>query len=248
MQNSSSTTLKDPTLTVLYDNNPSRQGLQTDWGFSCLITGAEKTILFDTGAGNLLIDNIEQLQIDPSRIDVVVLSHIHTDHSGGLDYVLQKNTDLAVYVPKSFPDKIKSSIRGYATELVEVKEPVKICENIYSTGQLGIRIKEQSLVIQTEQGIAIITGCAHPGIIHIVSTAKDLLKGDILLVMGGFHLEWAFAGGIEKIIAAFEKMNVHCVGPCHCTGHRARELFARRFGSRYIDVGVGKTIKLDALQ
>ena len=41
--------VKDLTITVVYDNNPYKEGLQTGWGFGCVITGAEKTILFDTG-------------------------------------------------------------------------------------------------------------------------------------------------------------------------------------------------------
>lgn len=40
---------KDLTLTIVYDNNPCNEELETRWGFSCLVEGLEKTILFDVG-------------------------------------------------------------------------------------------------------------------------------------------------------------------------------------------------------
>ena len=81
-------------ITVVYDNNPHKQGLQTEWGFSAYITGPEKTILFDTGGSSVLLDNMEKLQIEPNSIDTVVLSHIHADHTGGLSSFLEKNCNV----------------------------------------------------------------------------------------------------------------------------------------------------------
>ena len=56
----------DPIITVIYDNNPYKEGLETGWGFSCVIKGLEKTILFDTGGdGQRLLANMKKLDIDP---------------------------------------------------------------------------------------------------------------------------------------------------------------------------------------
>jgi len=257
-------------ITVVYDNNPYKQELETAWGLSAFITGHEKTILFDTGGdGSLLLNNMEKLAIDPDSIDIVVLSHIHPDHTGGLGSLLEKNPNVTVYLPESFPKKFKDNVQDNGAKIVEVEQPMKICENVYSTGQLGKWIKEQSLVIQTDKGLILITGCAHPGIVNIVNPvrssrqrgtgaecltsngvniAKDLVKDDILLVMGGFHLEWATKGKIEKIISAFKQWHVRYVGPCHCTGDKARALFEKHFGSNYINIGAGKVITLADLQ
>jgi len=125
---------------------------------------------------------------------------------------------------------------------------LKICENVYSTGQLGGLRKEQSLVIRTDKGLIVITGCAHPGIVKVVKAVKDLLKDDILFVMGGFHLEWAGRGKIEKIISIFKQLGVRYAGPCHCSGERSRNLFEKRFGENYINIGAGKVITLANLQ
>ena len=104
------------------------------------------------------------------------------------------------------------------------------------------------MIIQTDKGLIVISSCAHPGIVKIVNAAKDLLKNDILLVMGGFHLEWATKGKIEKIISAFKQIGVRYVGPCHCTGHKARTLLEKHFSTNYINVGAGKVITAVDLQ
>jgi 7,8-dihydropterin-6-yl-methyl-4-(beta-D-ribofuranosyl)aminobenzene 5'-phosphate synthase len=237
------------TIVVICDNNPYKEGLATAWGFSALVNGTEKTILFDTGGdGSLLLNNMEKLAINPESIDTVVLSHIHGDHTGGLDSFLEKNSKVTVYLPKSFPRRFKDNVQAYGAKMVEVEQALKICEGVYSTGQLGRWIKEQSLIIQTEAGLIIITGCAHPGIVDMVSAAKDFLKDDILLVMGGFHLEWASRGKIEKVISSFKQLQVRYVAACHCSGHKAAHLFERHFGKNYLNIGAGKIITLADLQ
>jgi 7,8-dihydropterin-6-yl-methyl-4-(beta-D-ribofuranosyl)aminobenzene 5'-phosphate synthase len=77
--------MRNISITIVYDNNPYKKGLETAWGFSCIVRGTEKTILFDTGGdGSLLIRNMKALGIDPKEIDLIFLSHIHRDHVGGL--------------------------------------------------------------------------------------------------------------------------------------------------------------------
>ena len=240
--------MQDISITVVYDNNPYKQGLETGWGFSALITGAEKTILFDSGRDRSLLSNMEKLAIDPDSIDIVILSHIHPDHTGGLPSLLEKNPKIGVYLPKSFPTKFKDNVQDSGAKMIEVEQPIKICENVYSAGQPGKWIKEQSLIIQTDKGLILVTGCAHPGILKIVNAAKDLVKNDILLVMGGFHLEWASRGKIEKIISTFKKLNVRYVGLCHCSGEKSKGLFEKHFGRNYINIGAGKVITLADLQ
>ena len=240
--------VKDLTITVTCDNNPYKQGLETEWGFSAYITGTEKTILFDTGGGRFLLDNMQKLNIEPNSIDIVVLSHIHPDHTGGLESFLEDNSNVTIYLLESFPRKFKDNARNCGAKIAEVNEPSKICENAHSSGQLGKLIKEQSLIIQTNKGLIVITGCAHPGIVKIVNTAKELFKDDILLVMGGFHLEWATKGRIEKIISNFKQLGVRYVGPCHCSGEKARSLFEKHFGQNYINIGAGKVISINELQ
>lgn len=77
--------LNDIVVTVLHDNYPFQQDLQTDWGFACLVEGLEKTILFDTGTkGDILLRNAGILGLDLNKVDCVVLSRDHRDHYGAL--------------------------------------------------------------------------------------------------------------------------------------------------------------------
>jgi 7,8-dihydropterin-6-yl-methyl-4-(beta-D-ribofuranosyl)aminobenzene 5'-phosphate synthase len=235
-------------ITVVYDNHAYRQDLETGWGFSAYINRGTNSILFDTGPGGALVGNMEKLELEPGCIDTVVLSHIHPDHTGGLESFLEKNTEIVVYLPESFPKDFKGRIKAHGAKVVEVGKAIEICENVWSSGQLGKWIKEQSLVIRTDKGLVVISGCAHPGIVNIIKAAKDLMRDEIFLVTGGFHLEWASKNKIQKVINFFKKSGVQYVGPCHGSGGRARGLFEEYFGRNYINVGAGKKITLADLQ
>lgn len=95
--------------------------------------------------------------------------------------------------------------------------------------------------------MVVITGCAHPGIIKIVSKAKDLLNEDILLVMGGFHLTGESSNIIESIVSKFKELGVQYAGPCHCSGDVTRQLFGKEYEKNFIKVGVGKVIEIKDL-
>jgi len=124
----------------------------------------------------------------------------------------------------------------------------KIYNGVYSTGELGSWIKEQALVINTERGLVMITGCAHPGIVNMVKKVKELFKKDIALVIGGFHLINTNKNEIERIVLEFKKLGVKYVAPCHCSGDIARGLFKRAYGNNFINVGTGSTISIDGLK
>jgi 7,8-dihydropterin-6-yl-methyl-4-(beta-D-ribofuranosyl)aminobenzene 5'-phosphate synthase len=238
--------LKHIQIAVVYDNNPYKEGFPTAWGFACLVKGAAKTILFDTGGNDaLLLANMNKLGINPKEIDLVFLSHIHGDHVGGLKGFLQENKNVTVFFPHSFPAYFKADLAAFGVQTVEIRDPALICKSVYSTGELGIGIKEQSLIIHTDKGLILITGCAHPGIENIVKAVRNLIEAEVLLAMGGFHLGAASRPVIEEIVCALEQSGVRYVGPCHCSGDLARQLFKTKYGNRYIDVGVGRIIQFE---
>jgi 7,8-dihydropterin-6-yl-methyl-4-(beta-D-ribofuranosyl)aminobenzene 5'-phosphate synthase len=164
---------KGLTLAIVYDNNEYDPRLRTSWGFACLLERDDITLLFDTGGdAPTLLSNMEVLELDPRDIDTVVLSHIHGDHVGGLGGILPVNEETTVYLPRSFPASFKEQAGAHAF-VVEVHEPMEIAEGIYTTGELGIGIIEQSLVLVTGRGLVVITGCAHP---HVLSAAMHALR------------------------------------------------------------------------
>jgi 7,8-dihydropterin-6-yl-methyl-4-(beta-D-ribofuranosyl)aminobenzene 5'-phosphate synthase len=233
------------TIAVTYDNNPYDDRLKTAWGFSCLVRLPERVILFDTGGdSSMLLHNMEQLQIDPREIEVVVLSHIHGDHVGGLGGILNQNSDVTVYLPASFPQSLKEEIKLFGAEVQEVHEPRELFDGVYTTGELNGGIKEQSLIVKTDEGLVIVTGCAHPGVVNIVRKAREIAGDKVYLLVGGFHLGGASASKIESIIDSFEQLEVERVAPCHCSGDNARRLFREHYGEAYVECGVGRRVTL----
>lgn len=234
-------TIKPIALTVVYDNRSADSRLGTAWGFACLIDTESATILFDTGGdGQLLMDNLATLAIDPQTIDAVVLSHIHSDHTGGLDRLLAIHDRLTVYLPRSFPASFKARIHN---PVVEVSEPMTIADHIRTTGELGAAIVEQALIIETQRGLIVLTGCAHPGIVEIVRWAEAF--GTVDLVMGGFHLADRSAAEVETAIAEIKRSGVRQAAPSHCTGDRAIEQFRAAFGPDFIPIGVGAVVHVE---
>jgi 7,8-dihydropterin-6-yl-methyl-4-(beta-D-ribofuranosyl)aminobenzene 5'-phosphate synthase len=90
-------------VTILYDAFGESKELTKDWGFSALVEHNGKRILFDTGNDAEKFEhNVKALGVDLTKLDFVVLSHRHTDHTSGLKYVLGVNPNVTVYVPADF--------------------------------------------------------------------------------------------------------------------------------------------------
>ena len=88
-------------ITVLYDAFGKPSKLVKDWGYAALVEFGGKRILFDTGNdAGILEHNVMQLGIDLKRLDAVVISHRHGDHTTGLAYLLKVNPGVAIYVPQ----------------------------------------------------------------------------------------------------------------------------------------------------
>src|SRR6202162_3642810 len=88
-------------ITILYDSFGNDPLMTKDWGFSALVEIAGKRILFDTGNdANMFAANVKAKGVDLKTLDFVVLSHRHSDHMAGLNYVLSVNPTVKIYAPK----------------------------------------------------------------------------------------------------------------------------------------------------
>jgi 7,8-dihydropterin-6-yl-methyl-4-(beta-D-ribofuranosyl)aminobenzene 5'-phosphate synthase len=233
------------TVTILYNNIPSDPRLKTDWGFSALVERGEEVLLFDTGGnGAILMENIGVLGVDPARVRHVVISHAHSDHTGGLDSFLDSASKPAVFLLSEFGTSFLQSVRR-RTEVIEAAPGMQIAEAILTTGNVGGSIPEQSLAIRTKKGLVVITGCAHPGIVRVVEQAAGLAGEGVYLVLGGFHLADMNDAQISSILRDFRRLGVQKVAPSHCTGDRAIAMFAAEYGENFLRTGAGSIIRLD---
>src|SRR2546421_6044317 len=87
-------------VTILYDSFGKAPALTLDWGFAALVEYDGKRILFDTGNNARIFEhNVKALGVDLQKIDFVVISHRHADHTSGITYLLTVNPNVKIYVP-----------------------------------------------------------------------------------------------------------------------------------------------------
>lgn len=87
-------------VTILYDAFGKSPAMTKAWGFSALVEYEGKRILFDTGGDAEIFEhNVKALGVDLSKLDFVVISHRHSDHISGLNYLLRVNPTVKIYAP-----------------------------------------------------------------------------------------------------------------------------------------------------
>ncbi len=230
------------TITILYDNYGFDARCATDWGFSALVETGEHTILLDTGTqGSILLENMRLLGKDPRRIEAVVISHAHGDHTGGLEALLGTGVRPKVYLLASFPAELHQQC-ARTTEVTDTTPGMEIVPGVRTTGEVSGPIPEQALIVATAEGPLVITGCAHPGVVRMAEQAGEVTGEIPMGVIGGFHLGGIDRPTLEGIVARFRELGIRRAGPSHCTGDPAIELFREAYGADFIALGVGRVL------
>jgi 7,8-dihydropterin-6-yl-methyl-4-(beta-D-ribofuranosyl)aminobenzene 5'-phosphate synthase len=258
-------------ITTLSDNIAG-EGFHAEWGLSLLIEADGKRILFDAGASDVAVRNARLLNIDLKRLDAIVLSHGHADHTGGLldvlrdagpttiiahpdifkpRYVLRpgEETRRSIGLPYS-----KIELEKYGASFILDRESFGIASGILTSGTIPLRtsyenieenllvkndeVFEQdkifddiSLIINTQEGLIVVLGCAHRGVINTLLHAR-ILTGirRVAMVIGGMHLIQASEERIESTINGLKEIGVQRIIISHCTGTRASERLKQEFG------------------
>jgi len=239
----------DNSITIVYNNIPGNatSSLRVGGGLSAFIVFRGQCILFDAGGdASILVSNIETLGLDLAKLDAVVISHNHWDHVYGLPGIyslLESNPK--VYVTGSSKDAIKQQYPR--ADVVPVEEPVEICACVWSTGAIAtayrdLPIWEQSLILDDDNGLYVITGCSHPGIVKIIERVRSLFpEKPVALVTGGFHLVSATRQEVMEISARLKELGVKKLAPSHCTGRLATEVFKEDWRENCIRLYRGDT-------
>jgi 7,8-dihydropterin-6-yl-methyl-4-(beta-D-ribofuranosyl)aminobenzene 5'-phosphate synthase len=279
--------------TVLVDNqaDPSNRKLHREHGLSLLIETAQNRILFDSGASDLFVRNANELSIDLKTVDIVVLSHGHYDHGGGLAAFLSLNNTSKVYHgPGAFESHIAKmsiliakdiglnlkAIAPYKDRLISIEGNSEIASGVWLIPQIPLPYErpkdhemfykkpktelerddfahEMLLVITEGDEIIVFTGCAHKGILNIVSAVeKQFAATEIKALFGGLHM----TNPVTKRLAEKEE-DIQGIGKklfanamirqlyaCHCTGETAFSILKKEMGNKLQPLMVGKQIVL----
>jgi 7,8-dihydropterin-6-yl-methyl-4-(beta-D-ribofuranosyl)aminobenzene 5'-phosphate synthase len=274
-------------ITTLIENMPDKEDkLAFEHGFSAWVELDDKKILFDTGQTGAFAGNAEQLGIDLSEADGVILSHGHYDHTGGVPALLTKlKKKTPVYIGKEFflpkyklledgnykyngtPFKKEQLAENAMAEQYYIEDTVtKISGNLilfknFSRTNDFEKVNpkffvrtEQGLVqdlfpdeialgIVTGQGLVLLVGCSHVGIVNILETVRKTMSIPIAAIIGGTHLVEAREDRLEKTIEAFRVHGVKTIAVSHCTGEAGMALLQKEFPDGFVLNNTGNVME-----
>ena len=229
-------------LWFLADNRVAVPGTISTWGLSILVNAYGKYILFDTDSRWDIIEyNARVINAPIDRVEYIVISHLHGDHAGGLRRAIKYYRGLGRITHIILPEKTRVP---HGTLYTVGENPVFIKDNVLTTGVLGHGIREQALIVDIRgKGPLVLVGCSHPGIENILKRTTMLLgTNSVYGLIGGYHISGHEA---YNVLYVLEKYNVELIGPAHCTGDDAIDIFRQEFKGRFIAAGTGLHVVID---
>lgn len=274
-------------IVTLTENTAGRVNLIAEWGLSIFVNIDGLGVLLDTGQSSALLHNASILGIDLRSISRIVLSHGHSDHTGGLRDLLKaigREVEIIAH-PDVWQEKYvkrpgeethtfigipyrKEELEGLGACFILTTEPVWLNDRVVATGEIpmsteyefvdtNLYVKEgdhfvpdsvtddMSLVIKTDDGLVVIAGCAHRGIINTLRHAQKLTGVEnIDTVIGGTHLIRATPEQMELTIAELKGYGIRRLGPSHCTGFYASIRLAQEFEGAFFLNNAGTKLTL----
>jgi 7,8-dihydropterin-6-yl-methyl-4-(beta-D-ribofuranosyl)aminobenzene 5'-phosphate synthase len=273
-------------ITTLVENTAGTRDVFGEWGLSVLVETDKAVVLLDSGQGLAAIYNADSLGIDLKRVDRIVLSHGHYDHTGGLRNVLRNmkkqveiiahpNVWQAKYERREGKPERYIGIPFQRNELESLgacfrltADPAQITDQIMTTGEIPMQndfehidkafvlrevsgwqpdtfADDQALIIKSEQGLVVILGCAHRGMINTLHHAQRVTGlTRIHAVIGGSHLIGASEERLCLTIDALRKLGIQKLGLCHCTDLPAASVLSREFPRNFFFNKAGSVVDL----
>jgi len=233
-------------ITYLYDNTSAVAGTDPAWGFAALVEAYGKRVLFDTG-GNAAVfrHNVAALGVDLAHLDAFVLSHEHWDHTNGIP-VLGRREGLAAFYPASAnaTAPFMGMLQSAGMKAVPVTGMTPIAPRIAVSHEMTSGVApEVALIVDTDDGLVVLVGCAHPGPGSMLAQIRERTGRPILMLVGGFHMLNAGPEAISRTLDEFKALGVRYVGPTHCTGDAAIAAARQAFGDGFVEGGVGTVVQ-----
>ncbi|HEV8645174.1 MAG TPA: MBL fold metallo-hydrolase [Burkholderiales bacterium] len=200
-------------VTILYDAFGERPSMKKDWGFAALIEYRGKRILFDTGNdARTFADNVDAAGVDLRKLDFVVISHRHLDHTAGLSHLLAVNPGVTIYAPKEAFGAFGSSLpSGFYRKDESLPEPMRYYGGHppdtmrFGTVWVGAHFELVEKTFEVVPGITIIALVSEaPGTKELreLSLVLHTPEGSVLMV-GCSH------PGIDRIVEAAVAIDGH---------------------------------------
>jgi 7,8-dihydropterin-6-yl-methyl-4-(beta-D-ribofuranosyl)aminobenzene 5'-phosphate synthase len=244
-------------LTILSENqmSPSKSGYKTcsaEWGLSLFIEHDNANILFDTGHSTIYKDNAHELGVDLNSADFAVLSHHRWDHAKGLpnheftDKIkLVSHPEVLNKIPTEDADLFRRDFK-----IVSSDKPLEFSPDVVFLGQIprtnefeeGVfqdddMEDDSAIAIKTPEGLVIITGCSHAGIVNICEHAKQVTGQNIHAVIGGLHLFDDDKLAVNGALDFFKEEEPEHLYPLHCIDPPTFSRFYSELGSTKYGVG-----------
>ena len=260
-------------------------------GWSVWLETPRGEFLFDTGQGKGLLNNAAYFNIAPAAARGVLISHHHSDHTGGLLDAMKamRGGPSGGGVPvHAHHDLFKDSFSTKGDKPRHIGVPHtrsvleaagadfrldtgwrEVEEGIYMTGEVPRRTAfeigdqelkhyneagelvvdpirdDQTVVIDTDDGLIVVLGCSHAGIINILTYITEKTgKSRFHTVMGGTHLGPVEEEQIARSIEALHEFEIERLGVSHCTGQKTAARMAAEFGERFFFCSVGTKVEV----
>ena len=228
-------------VTVMDNRGGENHGLISEHGLSFYAEFPTLKVLFDFGPGKDTLANARKLDIPLPEIQYAIGSHGHYDHAGGYpafvdavecDGFLQLTED--VFLLSGFTQR-------YPFETIPERFKLRDGDG----WRPDCFDDEICLVHQLKDGLFVLVGCSHPGILNILSTVEDWFHQPILGVAGGTHLMEADEARIRKTLDVMKGFGMKFIGFNHCTGERFRQLVTEVPELHAVYLGAGDSLFLE---